>query len=130
MRQDGTFSQGGCDIAFYEDGPQGQRSFGDVSRVNESTRISVDQHRAHTKSGAAAEARAQEKRTKFVGPCTALNTIFVPLTLEIGGTVGKDFVKLIERAAIRVHNVPPSHAPFSAPTFYQYWLSCVSMWCC
>jgi hypothetical protein len=39
----------------------------------------------------------------------------------VGGHVGHEFESLIRSCAQRVGNVPPPHAPFTAPSFIQYW---------
>jgi hypothetical protein len=95
--EDGTYSHGGCDLEFFEEGPLGRRTFGDVSRINESSPRSVRELRTDVKAGTAAEKRAQEKRGKFAEPCRLIDTTFIPLTLEIGGHMGRDFVVLIRR---------------------------------
>ena len=127
QKQDGSYSHGGCDIAFYEDGPLGRRTFGDVSRTNESSPHAVSVWHSNVKAGNAAAKRAAEKRIKFAAPCQLLNTVFLPLTLEIGGHVGKDLDKLISRCARKVENVAPVHAPFSANTFRKFWLQQITL---
>jgi len=127
VKDDGSMSQGGCDLSFFMQGPLHRRTFADVSRVNESSEQSVAAFASNLKTGNAAEARARSKRAKFEGPSGLLNTFFIPLTLEVGGYVGKDLRRLISDCAKMVKNIPPAHAPFTASTFYRFWLQQLSL---
>jgi hypothetical protein len=117
---DGRTSAGGCDVAFKEH-PTGRRIFADVSRTNECAPGTVAATRSDLRAGNAAEARAVTKCAKFAARCEAIDVGFLPLTLEIGGFVGRVFESLIRTTAQRVSNIPPPLAPFSAPSFVQYW---------